>query len=86
MKGDFVKTMLKFTLVVNKFSVAKITQHLFRFRRVLSYIHSPPRFSRPIIIGQLTFQRNSYHVSNEPTNQHVLLYNIQGGEPSKTLL
>ena len=27
------------TLVVNVFSVAKITQYLFRFRRVLSYVH-----------------------------------------------
>ena len=55
MKRDFVKTLLKFeqhingrtvltknsqvTIVVNKFSVAKITQHLVRFRGLLSYIH-----------------------------------------------
>ena len=51
MKGDFVKTMLNIngrtvltrnsqvTLVVNKFSVAKITQHFVRFRDTLSYIN-----------------------------------------------
>ena len=54
MKRDFVKTLLKFeqpingrtvltknsqvTIVVNKFSVAKITHHLFRFQNKLSYV------------------------------------------------
>ena len=49
-------------------------------------IDSPPRLSCPIIIGQLAFQRNSYHVRNEPTCPAIVIVQQTGGNPSKTLL